>query len=384
MALNSSTDEQAEIFNRFAPVRLVNGFIAVDFVWGCYKCGFCFNRNRFHLYPSSPLPFSMTPGDAAGWIVSTPSFQTGTVVKVGHNSDQSLMEDASWEFYRKMPKTAPMAFYRRKPLSKDEFTRFQEAGDNLLLVLTLTPGSRILGVEKETAWKALESAKRLKNCFFAIRPVAGDAVEEAQRLTNALPEKSIADLCGVISTTGGESVSFDDEISPDPGTMKALRTGALERGIRVNCAVNCILKGKNKEVSHWADKNFLSHDPDVLAFCRACPSFRKCETGMDSHRLSELLEQAGKQTGLTDLSVSGATKRRLDVHTSFQMNRGDQTFLRGLFGARIEKADREKLLDKVTPEIYARWKKTRFFPVDEITEVAKAMQAELRGKKILS
>lgn len=377
------SSETIQTLNTFAPIRAVNGFIAVDFVWGCYQCQFCFNRNMFPLYPRGvPRDFALSPLEAARLIQSMPLFQVGTIIKIGHNSDQSLQPRA-WELYEELPRHSNLAFYRRKPVDASEYQRFKQAYENVLLVMTLTPGSSLLGVDRKDAWEALESTRGLSHCFYAIRPIARDAVDEAYALMKALPPGSLVDLCGVISTFGGETVAYDSQNSPDRRTIAELRRCALSLGLQVNCSVNCILRGRQGLGSHWADKNLRSQEEDVRQFCRHCRSYPQCQQGTAGKNIQGLLEIARRTTGLDDLEVKELHPRKLVMCTGQAVNRGDQTYLRGLFQVRITLiAKNDSLSDMLNEEIYTRWSRTDFFPVHLIHRFAGRMKTQM-GSSLL-
>lgn len=376
------TSDAVAAMNAFAPIRAVNGFVALDFVWGCYRCDFCFNRHHFHLYPhSEPTPYPLSPESAAELLLDTPLIEVGTVIKIGHNSDQSLQMEPSWKFYQQLPQNTNVAFYRRKPISSEEFQRFRQAKDNLLLVMTLTPGSKLLRVPRHSAWDALESTRGLPYCFYAIRPVAKDAVEESYALLKHLPPQSIIDICGVISSFGGESVVYDDNLSPDPATISDMRHVAFSSGFQVNCSVNCLLRGRQGLGSHWADKNFLSAERDVREFCESCPSYKRCREGLDSRALPELLEIAKKTSGLSDLRITDVGTRRVTLRTDQEVNRGDQNYLRGLFNARIKiLGPSSGLADEMSAPIFQRWEHSRFFPVKPIAHLANTMAQRIHER----
>lgn len=372
--------ERVDTLNVFSPIRLVNGFIALDFVWGCYRCSFCFNRDQFQFYPPSPCSYPLSPVKALSMLEKLPSYQAGTLIKIGHNSDQSLQMKPAWDFYRLIPYKTMLVFYRRKPISREERQLLATAAGNLLLVVTLTPESRLLNISSHEAWELLESTAGLGNCFYEIRPVAQDAIAEAYQFIEHLPAGSIIDICGVIGSSGGESIRFDPDLSPANAVIQKLKDYAVSLGLRVNCAVNCILRGRQGQGTHWAEKNFSSADKAVIDFCQNCASFEVCREGIANEKLDDLLTLAKAKTGITDLQIQTIQKRSLILTTRIEINRGDQTYLRNLFNCRIKFEGREnELTDALTEAIYHRWQETKFFPVADLHEIAAEMRERMNG-----
>ena len=356
-----------DALNLCPPMMPVNGFLAVDFVFGCLRCSFCFNRAAFDRFPSEGVVHqSLSPARAAALIATTPLLPLGTVVKVGYNSDQSLQQAASWKFLEHLPVHTLVAFARRTPLSKAEASRFLTAPCAPLLVLTLTPASRTLGIDGAEAWAALASSRGVQRCLYAVRPIARDALDEARNLIHALPPRSLVDICELIdrsnSPLAAPAASAND--------IQALKEEAVTLGHRPMRSVNCVLRGEAGLGSHWADQYLTGTPEPETSTCRTCPSVALCLRGGPSpEALATLTDRARHETGLGDLQVRRVGPRKLEALTGMEWHRGDGTYLRNLFGCRVVSAAGKVRLD-ITESIAARWERSGFFPVQAVGEAA--------------
>lgn len=116
----------------------------------------------------------------------------------------------------------------------------------------------------------------------------------------------------------------------------------------------------------------------MIEFCRSCASFEVCREGIANDKLDDLLTLAKAKTGITDLQIQAIRKRSLILTTRFEINRGDQTYLRNLFNCRIKFEGREnELTDALTEAIYHRWQETKFFPATDLYEIAAEMRERI-------
>lgn len=372
------SEEELELLERFAPLRLVNGFVALDLVFGCLRCSFCFNRQSFPSQPAKPHAHAIESERLAALLASLPAIRAGAVLKLGHDADHSLFEEASLRVLERMGAGVPggVALFRRLPWRTGAIADWERLPMPLVQVLTLTPASRLLDWPEGAAERLLHAPRPGLPTFFEVRPIAADAVDAAGALIDQLPAGAVLDVCGLLETSGGASVRFDAARSAPPAAIAALRRRALARGLRLHCAVNCQLRGPAGLASHWRRK--YAADPQLARSCDGCASAERCRTPVALAQVEALLREGREVLGLRSLELVALDEHGVQLRSSEPVARGDQLWLRARLGAGVEFPEVVGgLLDRVAAPIAARWEEARYFPVAEVLGFARAMQASL-------
>jgi hypothetical protein len=362
-------------YSMFFPIKVVNGFVACDFMLGCYCCKFCLNRRYpdWHRLLEAKKVYrnSMQVAQAAGLLKKTKALTHARVtLKFGHDTDMSLEESEVQQLYKLMPADHPIVFMRRGRLMPEHRPFYMQARPNLLVELTLTPRSKFLEY-KINPFPILDSFKDVAcNMFYTVGPVCEDNYEEAREIIRAIPTGSnvwVRELIvkDIPKITGANKLDYHGE---------ELRKFALERGHIVVSYLNCVVRAGVGLGFH--KRGEFDSEPNTWQLqwaAQHCQVIEQC-----SFEETEEQERSRIHPALDDLGLTLARPLKKFAHKSYavltneEVNFGDDCYLRELTSLKIDLwKEGMKTGTALTQSIAARWKEVDFFPVDEMIELAR-------------
>ena len=376
----------------FFPIKPIGAFLALDFVLGCsFGCRFCISRRHrvrealFRLGKVLPLP--TTPEEVCDWLESMPSYRAGVQIRVGHDSDAGLQFEPMAELVRLLPADKSIVLLSRRPLTERARAFFAEERPHVLLKLTATPRSPMLGVTGDPLILVGStlglSDERL---FWVVGPLAADSEAEAARVIDALPAKSHVHL-KPLNTAGLPELAGMAPISPE--ALARLEARAVHRGLTVTewfCRRSLAPIGRGFfDVDKIATQAPGPKRERELAVCQSCPSRDICHAPLDESALVPRLLSGLAELGLTPLSAPRRmSNRRFEIDVAEPASRGDETWLAHALGepVSVRLSTREKgqseggAFCNVEDEVLRRWEARGFLPVRQLRHAARRILEE--------
>ncbi len=381
-----STWERLAIHELF-PIKLVGGFIVVDYHAGCIGCSFCISRrhpvwapafrSRFHYDPED-----LSPEYIAGLLAGMKSFHTARVpVRFGHNTDAWFQWEFGEKLYRLIPPDVPYIMLTRFPVDDDKRRMF-DGQPNLLLKITITPSSRILNVRTDPD-ALVRTANRIppENLFVLIGPIVRDNLRFVEPLLEKLPKGLWIDIKPL--TVEGIP-GMDSSFQCDAADISRLKNHAFESGFRVTDYFGCKIRRRlNRPFYKAVDA------PDYIRrVCEQCSNRSVCFSPPDFSGIESKIRTAGKSIGL-ELKTMAREGHSIRFTVDRPTSRGDETFL-------SETANHEIILTpgrsggegggfcSEDPDIYRRWEQTGMLPFSQLfphaERIYRKMAAGMKGR----
>lgn len=364
-----------ELIAQYFPMKLIGGFIALDFHVGCMNCAFCVckrNKTRKLIFDTGLQgDFSVGVDEILDLLRKMPSFTKARVpLRFGHDTDAMYQKRQFWEMYEQLPENYPVVQLRRSRISEDEVPFYKRAKRNLLVKMTVTPNSRWYRSLIDP-YRALESLLLIPNTtkYILIGPLADDSFDQAMNLISILPVPSIVDV-KALNLEGLESLpEIVGAIPLDNWRLALLRTRARDLGHWVTSHLTCPLRhnlGIPFDRVGDLDEKEREH-------CNKCYSYSLCYSNFDEAFFSQQIESCLEYLQLTKVRAKcvGMKQYVLDVNEPTAM--GDYTYMSKLLGAKIKitSSRRGTLRGETiaTPDVLARWERVGFYPVRELREI---------------
>ena len=397
MDRRTTTRSYDALLPEFFPVKLVDAFIAVDFVVGCrFDCSYCLSRRhpvRQALFDTGvALDTRVSPRRALAWLRSMPSYRSGVPLHIGHDTDAGLEFDKGAELIELVDPGRSVVYHTRKPFTDRERAFFGAPRPNLLLMLTATPRSAGLGVASDPL-ELVRSAAGLdaRGVHWVLGPLAADSEPDAVRVLEALPPGSRLTL-KALGATGLPALAG---LAPLPAAGLA-RLEALAHRRRLAVSEWSCRSGVARTGQGFFDVDRLTGQPDLvrrahdLITCADCPSRTQCHGALDEPSLLARLERELRVVGLTPTAPpvrTGPRAYRLEV--AEPAARGDEAYLSHALGRPVAislssaatgggAGDRFSAPD---PAVLRRWYGAGFLPVTELNAAAEKVLEDLTRRQ---
>ncbi len=360
------------------PIRLLGGFICVDFHLGCKgRCRWCLNRRspllNSVLENDIQLDYAsvgMQVSDISELVYRLPSFEYGNVpIRIGHLTDWKFEIEASEAFISNLPSEYPVVVMTRYPLSSTQVEMARKY-KNLLVHITLTP--YIHGYEREYTdpQLILDSVANApsESLFFMIRPLIRDNNCEYQAL--------IPRLSGFNVGFKGMSTDYIPGIGHlkriETNELNELKANAIGYGASVYDFFGCVLR-RNLRIPFFKYEEIrLSGD----APCCDCPNLQYCSEPAE-------LDEMFLKTTLEAMAIHCETILQQDkdiyVATSTLTSRTEEVYLSELLCRKVmfNTVNRSTIRNvmEIDASIYDRWQQSSFYPVEKM----KAVTAKIRA-----
>ncbi len=374
-----SLDNYRNILELF-PIKLVGGFIAVDFHVGCLGCSFCLSR-RHPLWVSAfnagfcLRPDFLTPEKVAGHLSEMRPFNRARVpVRFGHNSDAAFQWDFGTQLYPFIPEENPFIMLTRFPLEKDR-TVFFSGQPNLLLKMTIAPQSRTLHTGADID-RLIATAREVHpdNLYVLIGPVAIDSVQQVIPILKRLPRGIWLDI-KPLTVTG--IPGMNDSFRPSEGQIDHLRETSAAMGFKVTDYFGCVLRRN-------FDRKFYKAGtaaPYMRATCSECSNRTRCFAPVDTAGVDRRVKKEAQSIGLTLTDMQPKTGK-LVYKSTVPVSRGDETCLSELAEYPVEVSNtlpgsQGGCFSLEDDTIHRRWEETGMFPFSDIYGYAEEIYRQM-------
>ncbi len=351
------------------PVRLVGGFICVDFHFGCNGCSFCLNRRDPVLRKilDAGIQFDIAragilPTDVYSLLKHSRFFNAARVpLRIGHITDWKYEIDSAHDFLDLLPDDYPVVLMTRFPLD----SRQREAlkgRQGAITHLTLTPNGTGLNCS-QGALQIIDSARELpaNKVFYMLRPLAEGCVDNTKDILKALPKKSHVGLhkLSIDSIpTIGDAMPLAEE------SFQKLRHFAREQGHHLLDYFGCLFR-RNLGIPFF---RFLSAATLPDSSCFACPNITVCQEA--SNRIdTAAIKNAASEIGIMvdQLAHENAV---IKLCSNTASARADEIYLSEMFCAEvlissISRANKP-ILKEMPSEIISRWHTTGLIDTEKL------------------
>lgn len=361
-----------------SPVRLLGGFICVDFHFGCIGCSYCLNRRHPVLHQILERGLQFDAGlslERLGELLGTlPSFTRARVpLRIGHVTDWFYEQEETARFCEWLPSDYPAVLMTRFPLTEGQ-RRLVGERRNLLVHLTVTPPAP--GASSRLCDAALDSTRRLprEGLVTMFRPLVSGDPGPTQALLDQLPAGSFVAFKGL---------STNDIPGLDPALRKvtaeevlALRAHAVARGLIPVDMFGCVFRErmglpffKHHEI---ADRSEDSH-------CRVCRSRALCEATLAPLPRAALDEELARlEVPAESVRIDGAVVR---VETWEPASRAEEVYLSELLSrdVRLSSVPRGQTagVADLGGRVFERQERAGFLPVTQLRALSAALEARI-------
>ena len=378
----------------FFPLKLIGAFISLDFLVGCsYACRFCISRRhaaRQALFDTGlALDNRVSPRKMLAWLRAMPSFSAGVQIRIGHDTDAGLEFEKSAELIKGLPPNRSVTYLSRRPLDAEAQRFFGAIRPNLLLKLTATPRSDLLGVRSDPL-QLVRSVECIapETTYWVIGPLVADSVADGERIIDALPPASHLFL----KRLNTEGLPALESVAPlgDVAVQK-LEARALARG---HVVTECFCRRSLARVGQgFFDVDKVTQQAEgekrdrELAVCKSCPSSTLCHGELDWTMVRQRLCEKVATLGLTLVEEPRRRgPRSVELHVAEPASRGDETYLSHALGqplsVRLTTREQGKSeggsFCNLEPDVLRRWYGIGFLPVTELNSVAQNTLASIR------
>lgn len=362
------------------PVKLVGGFITVDQHIGCRGCRFCLSR-RHQLWRTVYgrnirfKPESLTPETVCRWLSGMRSFwQARVPVRFGHNTDAAFQWEFGRRLYEMVPDGHPFIMLTRFPVSKARRSMFQ-GQPNLLLKLTITPPSRLLGIDTDLA-PLIDTTHKIppENLYVLIGPIVKDNLDTVPLIIEKLPEVTWID---VKPLTVSGIPNLDSRWGPHPRRIQRLREMARQKGLKVTDYFGCVLRRRLTRAFYKA----RSARGYLLQSCQECTNNGVCFSPVNRRQIEQSLTETAADIHLPVSSVDWRNNS-MAVETTVPASRGDETYLSEMLGVPVtlsttSAGSQGGCFSLEDTMIHERWEETGMFPSTAVSDSAKRIYDQL-------
>lgn len=361
----------------FAPVRLLGGFVCVDFHIGCDGCPGCLNRRHpgldrvlqreLHLDAAT---LGLSTAHILDLVRRLPSYARAAVpVRVGHLTDWRYQVGQTEDLLAGLSPDYPIVLLSRHPLSEAQ-RRSVRAHRNALVHLSLAPRVPEWQRWYQAPQEVIASVKSLpvRQMLFMLRPLEESGAAEAERVLRALPAGANVAF-KALSTEGIPETA--GHLPMSPATLQRLRALALRLGLRVWDFFGCVLRRnlgrpffKHVEVQRRAGE-----------VCLACENQAICASPRGAS--DSAIEQELAFLGIAPRAITWANEG-VRVETDDATARAEEVFLSEILQHEVRLSSvargETKLMHFMPERIFERWQARGFFPVEEMRRFSALVQ----------
>lgn len=364
-----------------APIKLLGGFICIDFHLGCSGCLYCLNRRHPFLHAllerkiHLDMPFS--PATLAAMVLALPSARDATVpIRLGHMTDWFFQKEATAAFCAVMPADYPMVTMTRYPLDAEQVVLLKHY-PHLLVHMTVTPPIPGMADSDPEAIVASTATLPQEQVVYMLRPLVVNNDVWHQHLLQTLPPGSQVAF-GAMSTDSIPNMAHLQPVSC--AELDSLRRQARASGLLPLHMFGCSLRQR-------LQRPFFKYQ-EVCALpdshCSICPNERHCRntlapwTAADRQML--VMALARLELSVNDLQYEPGSVR---ITTDQPAGRAEEVYL-------SEWLNRQVLLNTVSrgeakgirfldDTLYQRWERTGFLPVTQLRTMAATIRQHVPG-----
>lgn len=355
------------------PIKLVPGFIAVDFAVGCVGCNFCVARrnaliNRFFDEQSISSLDAAEVVRVYEFLSELPSFKARIPIRVGNDSDFAFQRTAAHQLVSELPSDYPVVVLTRFPLTKDDQCLFSEQRANVLLKVTLTPPSRYL-TNPVDPYRVLRSLSNVRgNLLVTIGPLVADNASCAKELLSALPiRRNLSVYLKRLDKSGLPDIANVPELIDED--LSELQWLLDQRGFRHNSFMLCLIFGR----LGLEDPRSVDVPKSEFRHCLSCASRILCwkDSVFDRERFVDI----GRSLGLSVGAVQKTGFRSYRVSVNLPSAYGDEAYFSFVLKRKVRLSETLKGTDGnsvlATPAVIERWRRTGFFPIERLSVIGR-------------
>ena len=348
------------------PIKLVPGYIAIDFVAGCIDCNFCVAKRDASIKKlfKSGRRYDLCGSEQVYFLLNRmPSFNLACIpLRIGNDTDYVFQKVQIQKLIEELPDNYPIVVLTRFPLSQQD-VQFFNGRPNVLLKITITPYSSSLypNLNVDAVTKSLTNLACKHVVTFG--PIVADNVDGCIKLLkefkfskNSYAYLKALDYCGLhwlnhIKAADESSIALAKEVLDD-------------KKVRHLTMILCPLF----EQLERGDPRVVDIPEDEKENCLQCNSYRICYK-------SEVIEDKKLRQILNVIGIDGFIYREkigyktICVDPGCKTAIGDEAFVSYMLGQKVRFTNTIKgLFDE---EIASRWSRCGFFPLDEIQELTR-------------
>jgi len=362
------------------PVRLVGGFICVDFHFGCNGCSFCLNRRDPVLRKilDAGIQFDIAsagifPDDVYSLLKQSRFFNAARVpVRIGHITDWKYEIDSTHDFLGLLPDDYPIVLMTRFPLDNRQKKTLQSK-QGAIAHLTLTPYGTGLNCSP-AASQIIDSARDLpaNKVFYMLRPLAEGCIDNAKDILKALPDKSHIGL-HKLSIDSIPTIGDARPLSED--YFQELRHFARQQGHQILDYFGCLFR-RNLGIPFFRFQNAAMLTDSS---CVVCPnkavchkSVSKIDSAAIKNAASEIgivVEQLAHENGVIKLFSNTPSARADEIYVS-------EMFCAEVVISSISRAT-EPVLKEMPGETISRWHTTGLIDTEQLKTWGNSIEKHL-------
>ncbi len=258
------------------PIKLVPGFIAVDFVLGCAGCNFCVARRNPLIAEMFDwrkfISFARHENAIRDLLYALPSFSLARVpLRIGNDSDLAFQRESVRNLLRQLPPDYPAVVLTRFPIEPDDAALFTEHHRNTLLKVTLTPKSQHVDSPADP-FRVIQSLQGVSgNLLVTIGPLVEDNFDGARDLIHALPQRGQISL--YLKPLDKQELPNIAKVPEIPSErVRELECIAEHRGFRMNSFMLCLVFGPLRR----EDPRSVDIPKNEVRHCFSCNSRELC------------------------------------------------------------------------------------------------------------
>ena len=354
------------------PVKLVPGFIGLDFVVGCAACNFCVaRRNPLVNEAFETKSFRSLISNVDQFIEklsALPSFSTARIpLRIGNDSDFAFQRSPVRELLLGIAHDYPAVVLTRFPLERADVKLLSARSKATLLKITLTPKSKYVDGFSNPS-QMLESLREFQgNLLVTIGPLVQDNFEGAKEIINNLPQhNSLSVYLKPLDKEALPLVADVPEMAADQ--IRELEYLIDERGFRLNSFMLCLLFGN----LHREDPRSVDIPKNEIRHCFSCDSRDLC--WQDSRIADPVFANVCLEVGLRAESVQKVGFRSYRIAVDAPSAYGDEAYLSYRVGRKVrltrtaEGTLRHSAL--ASPSVIGRWERVGFFSPEAFSDLA--------------
>ena len=345
------------------PIKLVPGYIAIDFVAGCIDCNFCVAKRDTSIKKifESREKHNLCSSDKVHDLLNEmPSYKLARIpLRIGNDIDYVFQKTQTQNLIELLPKDYPIIVLTRFPLTEEDRTFFKSRR-NVLLKITITPESNLLHPKLDIK-KVVRSLEKL-NCKHVITfgPLVEDNVNACFKLIEQInfPKNSYVYLKS-LDRSGLPWIQHIKE--PSQNAVSNLENLLIQKKVRHLTMILCPLF----EELERADPRVVDIPEKEKKNCLKCNSYKSCyrSDNLDERDILMALREIGIEGYLSKQEIGYKTVI-LDVGCKTAI--GDESFVSYTLGQKIRFKNTIKgLFDE---DVSFRWNQCGFFPIDKLLE----------------
>lgn len=352
----------------FFPVRLLGGFICVDFHFGCNGCSFCLNRRdpAQRKILDAGIQFDIasagiTPRDVHSLLTRSRAFTSARVpIRIGHITDWQYEIDSAHDFLSLIPDDYPVVLMTRFALSNRQISTLKTTR-GAVAHITLTPEAP--GLECSPTAQIIDTARDLPSSkvLYMLRPLAEGSLEHAKAILRELPCRSHVGF-HKLSTDSIPTIGDAKPLAEDK--IQELRIFAREQGHHLLDYFGCLFR-RNLGIPFFRFGS-ASLLPD--SSCLACENNPVCHAALDRNDLIAVKSAAGDIGIAVDQLVRD--NHAINLITQTITGRADEIYISEkscveVVISSISRAN-EPVLKGLSTEVMSRWQAVNLIDVETL------------------